>query len=447
MTKTLLVAGYWLLDVTIGHIKTSISKHSAPHNLQRATSNQQPATSTSSARRILSYLAVLLYIIFLPSLSSGTTTQPILDLIKANDSILVADHAGRILLAKNDMVKRIPASTLKILTALAAFHFLGEDYRFTTEFYTDDKGNLKVKGYGDPLLISEVLQEIASLLAKKITRCNSLIIDNSYFSKQVTIPGASCSANPYDAPLSALSANFNTVNFKRDNSGRIISAEPQTPMIPYASEKIAKKIESDRMSLFKDSREASLYAGHLVLYFLRENGVTVPETVRMGTVLPGDKLLYTYTSRFAIKDVAVKLFQFSNNFIANQVVVALGANVFGPPGTLDKGTRAVLDYAQNVLGLHGIRFVEGSGISRQNRLSARDMLTILKKLEPHRSLLVKKDNIYYKTGTLHGIQTRAGYIETESDPLYFVLFLKTPGVNADRLINMIVNAYMSPGRH
>ncbi len=423
--------------------------------------NRQPATSikhqvssfkfqVSSICFLWKALTVLLLFIFLivsPSLSMGATTQPILDLIKADDSILVADHSGRLLLAKNDVVERIPASTLKILTALAAFHFLGEDYRFTTEFYTDDKGNLKVKGYGDPLLTSEVLQEIASLLAKKITRCNSLIIDNSYFSKEITIPGASCSANPYDAPLSALSANFNTVYFKRDNRGRIVSAEPQTPMIPYASEKIAKKIESDRISLFKDSREASLYAGHLILYFLREKGVAGPETVRMGTVLPEDKLLYTYTSQFVIKDAAEKLFRFSNNFIANQVVVALGANVFGPPGTLDKGSRAVLDYAQNVLGLPGIRFVEGSGISRQNRLSARDMLTILKKFEPHRSLLVKKDNIYYKTGTLHGIRTRAGYIETKADPLYFVLFLKTPGVNADRLINMIVSAYMNPGRH
>ncbi len=428
MTKALLVADCWLLVARCG---LRVVRYRAFDN---------------GCLNAVSAFVVFISLIVSSSLFAEAS-PPILDLIKADDSILVANRTGHILLAKNDAVKRIPASTLKILTALAAFHFLGEDYRFTTEFYTDDKGNLKVKGYGDPLLISEVLQEITSLLAKKITRCNGLIIDNSYFSKEITTPGASCSANPYDAPLSALSANFNTINFKRDSSSRIVSAEPQTPMIPYASEKIAKKIESDRVSLFKDSREASLYAGHLVLYFLRENGVTVPETVRMGTVLPEDKLLYTYTSQFEIKDVAEKLFRFSNNFIANQVVVALGANVFGPPGTLDKGTRAVLDYAQNVLGLHGIRFVEGSGISRQNRLSARDMLTILKKFEPHRSLLVKKDNIYYKTGTLHGIQTRAGYIETEPGPLYFVLFLKTPGVNADRLINMIVNAYMSPGKH
>lgn len=387
-----------------------------------------------------------IFFIFSPSLSTGAATQPILDLIKDNDAILVSDHTGRILLAKNDVVKLIPASTLKILTVLAALHFLGEDHRFTTEFYTDDNGNVKVKGYGDPLLISEVLRNIASLLAKKITECNSLIVDNSYFAKDITVPGVSHSANPYDAPLSALSANFNTVFFERDTKGQIVSAESQTPMIPYAYEKIEQKAKDDRVSLFENELEASLYTGHLLLYFLRENGIVCKDAVKTGTVLPEDKLLYTYASPFTVSEVAERLFQFSNNFIANQIIVAIGAKAFGPPGTLGKGAKAVLDYADNVLGLSGIRLVEGSGISRQNRLSARDMLTILKKFEPYRKLLVKKDNIYYKTGTLSGIQTRAGYIETGDTLFYFVVFLNTPGGNAEGLIKLIARTWRSPGR-
>ncbi len=416
-------------------------------NRQRATREQKTENSIWSARKALSSFIILICFVFLPSLSSGTTAQPILDLVKENDSILVADHTGRILLAKNDVVKQIPASTLKILTVLAAFHFLGEDYRFTTEFYTDDKGALKVKGYGDPLLTSEVLQEIASLLAKKITRYNRLIVDNSYFSNKIAVPGVVYSTNPYDAPLSALSANFNSVFFKRNNRGRIVSAEPQTPMVPYAVEKIEKMTNDDRISPFKNAYEATLYAGHLTSYFLRENGVTCAGAVQLGTVLPEDKLLYTYTSQFTLRDIAERLFQFSNNFIANQVIVALGAKAYGPPGTLGKGTRAVLDYAQKILGLSGIRFVEGSGISRQNRLSARDMLIILKKFEPHRRVLTNKGDIYYKTGTLHGVKTRAGYIETRDGPLYFVLFLNTLREDADKLINLIVRTYGSAGGH
>jgi D-alanyl-D-alanine carboxypeptidase/D-alanyl-D-alanine-endopeptidase (penicillin-binding protein 4) len=390
-------------------------------------------------------LVIFFCLVFLSSLAIGKTTPPILDLINENDSIVVADHTGRILLAKNAIAKRIPASTLKILTVLAAFHFLGEDYRFTTEFYMDGNGNVKVKGYGDPLLISEILQDIASVLAKKMRRCNSLIVDNSFFSEEIAVPGVLNSTNPYDAPLSALSVNFNTVFFKLDNRGQIVSAEPQTPMIPYVVDKIGKDVKNDRISIFADAREAGLYAGHLISYFLRGNGVACPRPIKTGTVLPEDQLLYTYTSQFTLRDVAERLFQFSNNFMANQVLVALGAKVFGPPGTLEKGTQAVLDYAQNILGLSGIRFVEGSGIARQNRLSAQDMLTILKKFEPYRRLLTKKDHIYYKTGTLHGIQTRAGYIETEDGPFCFVLFLNTFGGDADTLIKLIVDTYRSRG--
>jgi D-alanyl-D-alanine carboxypeptidase/D-alanyl-D-alanine-endopeptidase (penicillin-binding protein 4) len=345
------------------------------------------------------------------------------------------------LLAQNEVAKRVPASTLKILTVLAAFHFLGEDYRFTTEFYADGNGNVKVKGYGDPLLISEILQDIASLLVKKITGCHSLVVDNSFFSNKIAVPGVLNSTNPYDAPLSALSVNFNTVFCKLDNKGQIVSAEPQTPIIPYVVDKIGKDVKDDRISIFADAREAGLYAGHLISYFLRRNGADCPQTVKTGTILPEDRLIYTYISQFTLREVAEKLFQFSNNFMANQVLVALGAAVFGPPGTLEKGTRAVLDYAQNILGLSGIRLVEGSGIARQNRLSAHDMLIILKKFEPHRRLLAKKYDVYYKTGTLHGIQTRAGYIETEDGPFCFVLFLNTFEENADTLMKLIVDTY------
>lgn len=450
----------WILNKNTNCLKPSFIDHLIPRNSQLATRNPQPVSrnpqpvsrnpqpvsrnpypATRNCRQALNTLVILLCLIFSPSLAMGNPKTPILDLISENDSIAVADHTDRMLLAKNEVVKQIPASTLKILTVLAAFHFLGEDYRFTTEFYTDGNGNVKVKGYGDPLLISEILQDIASVLAKKIIRCNSLVVDNSFFSEAIAVPGILNSTNPYDAPLSALSVNFNTVFYKLDDKGRIISAEPQTPMIPYVVDKIGKNVKDDRISVFADAREAGLYAGHLISYFLRRNGADCFRTVKLGTILPEDQLLYTYTSQFTLREVAEKLFRFSNNFMANQALVAFGAKVFGHPGTLAKGTQAVLDYAHNILGLSGIRLVEGAGIARQNRLSAQDMLTILKKFEPYRRLLTKKNNVYYKTGTLRGIQTRAGYIETEDGPLRFVLFLNTFKGNADTLIKRIVDIY------
>ncbi|MGD9177998.1 MAG: D-alanyl-D-alanine carboxypeptidase, partial [Desulfobacterales bacterium] len=64
-------------------------------------------------------------------------------LIGKSDSILVADAQGNILFSKNADQKRIPASILKIFTSLMALHYLGDDYRFPTEFYLDQHSNLK----------------------------------------------------------------------------------------------------------------------------------------------------------------------------------------------------------------------------------------------------------------------------------------------------------------
>ena len=78
----------------------------------------------------------------------------------------------------------MPASILKLFTALVALHYLGPEYRFTTEFYLDREANLKIKGLGDPLLISEVVADISRLLAAKLNKSyniNNLILDNSYY--------------------------------------------------------------------------------------------------------------------------------------------------------------------------------------------------------------------------------------------------------------------------
>ena len=116
----------------------------------------------------------------------------------------------------------VPASNLKILTTAVALETLGPNYRFPTRLYTDGTlkgevldGNLYIKGYGDPKFVTEqmwlLVNKLKNLPVKKIT--GNIIGDDSFFDNQKRVktwiknPGAEA----YEAPLGALSFNFNTV--------------------------------------------------------------------------------------------------------------------------------------------------------------------------------------------------------------------------------------------
>jgi len=188
------------------------------------------------------YLPLVLALLLTRSASAADPDnwQKIKALIGPRDSIIVADPADRIIIAKHEHQKLMPASILKIFTSLGALHYLGSDHRYVTEFFIDRNLNLKIKGYGDPLLISEVVNQISRELAGLIGSTaiiNDIIVDDSYFNRPLTIPGISSSSQPYDAPNGALCVNFNTVYFKRTQSG-FASAETQTPLLPFAEKKI-----------------------------------------------------------------------------------------------------------------------------------------------------------------------------------------------------------------
>jgi D-alanyl-D-alanine carboxypeptidase/D-alanyl-D-alanine-endopeptidase (penicillin-binding protein 4) len=338
----------------------------------------------------------------------------------------------------------IGASTLKILTSLVALHYLGPDYRFTTEFYMDAKANLKIKGYGDPLLISEVLAEISKSLSAdlsiKAQRINDLVLDDSYFIRKLIIPGKTKSLEPYDAPNGALCVNFNTVYFKQLKNGSFISAEPQTPLLPIALKRIKQSgLDKGRIVLAHAENEITLYAGHLFQYFLDKEEIKITGKIRTGKVRKDkDKLIYQHTSRFTLKQIISKLLEHSNNFMANQILIAAGAKAFGPPGTLDKGILAASTYANNVLNIDDIRLVEGSGISRKNRISAKNLAKIIKEFEPYYKLMRHSKGEYYKSGTLKGIATRIGYIENKKGELYrFVVILNSPGKSMQNIMDSV----------
>ena len=375
--------------------------------------------------------------------SISKTLQALQHAIGSNDAVLVTNRQGRIIFSKNAEKPLIPASTLKILTSLVALHYLGHDYRFTTEFYMDAKANLKIKGYGDPLLISEILAEISKSLSNNLSinnqEINDLVLDDSYFTRKIIIPGKTDSLEPYDAPNGALCVNFNTVHFKQIKDSSFISAEPQTPLLPIALKKIKQSgLDKGRIVLAHAENEITLYAGHLFQYFLNKEGIKIKGRIKTGKVQDKDKLIYRYTSRFTLKQIISKLLEHSNNFMANQILIATGTKVFGPPGTLDKGVLAALTYAKNVLNIDNIRLVEGSGISRENRISAKNLAKIAKEFESYHNLMRHSNDEYFKTGNLKGINTRVGYIKNKKGELYyFVVILNSPGKSMQNIMDSV----------
>ncbi len=376
------------------------------------------------------------------SISSPLLAQKLPELdrfIGTQDAILVSDPQGQILFSKHAEKKLIPASTLKIFTSLVALHFLGNDYRFPTEFYLDEHSNLKIKGYGDPLLISEVVAKISQILAillRNTQPMNDLVLDDTYFKQPLTVPGITSSPQPYDAPNGALCVNFNTVNFERKAEG-YVSAEPQTPLLPYVIEKIkALKLNRGRIVFSHNKNEITIYAGELFRYFLQNEGIRFKGKVKLGRINNrNDKLIFKYHSVSSLDQIVAKLLEHSNNFVTNQLLIAAGAQALDSPGTLAKGVALASDYAKNELAIENMTIAEGSGISRNNRVSAFQMDRVLQKFLPYHHLMRRQGSEFYKTGTLYGISTRAGYIETANGELYrYVILLNTPGKSTDPII-------------
>ena len=362
-----------------------------------------------------------------------------LSMIQEKDAVLLTDPQGKILGARNAEKLLVPASTLKILTALVALHYLGDDFRFVTECYSDKDQNLKIKGFGDPLFVSDVMPDFSRQVHARIHHYKDLILDDSAYQQPLRIPGVTETAEPYDAPNGAFCANFNTISFQKTSGGKFISAESQTPLVPFAISRIrASGTDAGRIVFSHSQGESVLYAGHLAASFLLQQGVSSSGQIRIGRVENADQLLIRYVSPYSLTDVITRLMEYSNNFIANQLFITAGIQAYGLPGTIDKGIRASQEFLKKELRIETLKLAEGSGISRENRLSAMQMDQLLVRFYPYRRLMRRQGNELFKTGTLDGVRTRAGYIEDGNGGSYrFVVMINTPGKTADPVMEII----------
>jgi D-alanyl-D-alanine carboxypeptidase/D-alanyl-D-alanine-endopeptidase (penicillin-binding protein 4) len=331
--------------------------------------------------------------------------------------VLVLDGEGKELVAQHADKPFVPASVTKIVTAWLALEVLGADYRFETKFYLDDKRVLYVRGGGDPFLISEELALLAPQLVAAIGKepLTGIVLDASYYPANLRIPGIENSRRSYDALNSALAVNFNTIYAARKGK-RVLSAEKQTPITPLAISQFKARGPRGRgrISLAQKPKVSLQYAGELLAAFIEKAGGSVKGKIVTGSVPKDLKPAYVHRQSRPLSEILHELLVGSNNYIANQIFLEIGGHRFGGPVSLKKS----LKVANEMLAAHGlagaIHLEEGSGISRGNRFTARGLAKVLTLFTPHADLLKNGKGASYKTGTLNGVRTLAGYADTSS---------------------------------
>jgi D-alanyl-D-alanine carboxypeptidase/D-alanyl-D-alanine-endopeptidase (penicillin-binding protein 4) len=356
--------------------------------------------------------------------------------------VLVMDEKNNELVAQNADKPFVPASVTKIVTAWLALEVLGADYRFETRFYLDGDGVLYVRGGGDPFLVSEELEQLASALVAAIGKqpLRGIVLDASYYPSDIRIPGIEDTDEAYDALNSALAVNFNTISAIR-NGNTVQSAEKQTPITPLAISQFRARGPQGRgrISLAQDPAVGLQYAGELIAAFIERAGGSLKGKISTGAVLEGLQPVYVHRQSRTLSKILTGLLLGSNNYVANQIFLEIGGHRLGGPVSLAKS----LQVANEMFAKHGlaesIHLEEGSGISRGNRFTARGLAQLLHLFEPHADLLRRGEGARFKTGTFSGVRTLAGYAETsEHGRVRFVIALTSnDGAMRFRLLQAI----------
>ncbi len=421
----------------------------------------------------------------------------------ARVGILVTEvESGRVLYARDADALLNPASNVKLFTSAAVLSRLGPEFRFETEFRVDAPSARKatarqlfVRGKGDPTLVTERLWAIAGDLANLgLRRIGELVLDDGYFDGERVGPGFDQEAGDraYLAPTGALSLNFNSVAIHatpgeaRGQPGRVALEPPSDylelvnrtrTVAPRAVRRIVPSSTpaGARQRIVVDGRlplggrpvavwrkidDPRAYFGQTLKRLLELRGVKVGR-IRAG-VAPQDAKLVHVAESESLGEIVRRLNKTSNNFVAEQLLKTLGAELRGAPGTWASG----IDAAEEFLAEAGIPrgsyvMKNGSGLNDANRFSPRQTVTLLRAMwrrfplapEFLASLPVAgrdgtirwrmdgteaAGRLRAKTGTLENVTSLSGYVETATqEKLAFAIFVNDFAGRASRAARVV----------
>jgi serine-type D-Ala-D-Ala carboxypeptidase/endopeptidase (penicillin-binding protein 4) len=355
------------------------------------------------------------------------------------DGAYVVDlTSGRTLFASHATAGRLPASVEKLYTTSTALFRFGPSARLSTRVFGIGSlrsggawhGTLFLKGGGDPTFGSAAFdhhayrtgatmgQLVRHLIRRQGIRsvAGHIVGDESYFDSLRGTPATGYQASAYvEGELSALDYNRGFA----DPAGLSFVARPAL----YATQEFVHALRSDKVTV---ARHVRVFTGKTPA---RATLLAVAHSPKIATLI---RLTNTP----------------SDNYFAEMLLKGIGA-AFGGAGTTAAGARVVRQQMAASFGIHP-RLDDGSGLSRNDATSPRDVVTLLSAMRNSRpfinSLAVAgktgtlagemagtraAGNCRGKTGTLSDVANLVGYCTGEDGHLLAFAFLMNGLVSPD----------------
>lgn len=390
------------------------------------------------------------------------------------------------LLAFNAGKPMNPASAVKTVTTLAALESLGPAFTWQTELFALGpiqngvlRGDLVIKGSGDPFLVEDQLRGMLKSLQRAGIQhiAGNLVLDGSHFDPSVENGSLIDNQNgrAYNTEPNAILANFQAMTFyfypHPNGSDVIIHTDPRLPNVKVtnrlslvnsacggyqrgisfninpddASEVIFEGRFPSRCSRYQMVREvldAPDYTFGLFMSLWEELGGSMDGGLRRGQV-PDDLEPIVVWNSVPMSDIIKSINKYSNNLMTRHLLLTLGAEVLGPPATVDKGVQAMKNYLElKSLDSTQLQLSNGAGLSRDTRITTNLLNNILQSAwaSPYMPEFVSSlpingmdgtmrsrvrgagmaGRMHVKTGSLDEVVAVAGYVYSQSNRVYTV---------------------------
>ncbi|QNE22272.1 D-alanyl-D-alanine carboxypeptidase/D-alanyl-D-alanine-endopeptidase [Kribbella qitaiheensis] len=330
---------------------------------------------------------------------------------------------GETLYDHNGSTRLLPASNTKLFSSTAAMHTLGPDFRFHTDVLATAavqqgklRGNLYLKGFGDPTALESDYVALAKQLATAgIRRVDGdLVADDTYFDKVRLGDSWAWDDEPfyYSAQISALTLAPNTdydsgTAIVESLPGATVGAPVKLNLVPpndviklVSTAKTGAAGSDNTLTIERDHGtnvvhvtgsvpaddtlsqewvtvwEPTLYAADVFRRALTAQGIRVDGHIRTSAAPAAARRLARDES-MTVGELMTPFLKLSNNMHAETLVKAMGA-VAAADGSWPAGLNVVTQYAQSVgVDTSTIRLSDGSGLSRKVNVTADSVTDLL----------------------------------------------------------------------